>query len=56
MSGGHFDHEESYLDYLADQLEQDIKYNEVPWDKSLFIRTQALINCGIRKIRTIQDQ
>ncbi len=32
MSGGHFDHEESYLDYIADQLEQDIKYNEVPWD------------------------
>lgn len=33
MSGGHFDHEESYLDYIAEQLEQDIKYNETPWDK-----------------------
>ncbi len=32
MSGGHFNYEESYLDYIADQLEQDIKYNEVPWD------------------------
>ena len=32
MSSGHFTHEESYLDYIADQLEQDIKYSEVPWD------------------------
>ncbi len=32
MSGGHFNHEQSCLDYIADQLEQDIKYNEVPWD------------------------
>jgi len=23
---------DSRLDYLAEQLEQDIKYNEVPWD------------------------
>lgn len=33
MSGGHFDHEEAYLDYIAEQLEQDIKYNEVSWDQ-----------------------
>ena len=32
MSGGHFDYDDSRLDYLAEQLEQDIKYNEVPWD------------------------
>jgi len=32
MSGGHFNHEESYLDYIAEQLERDIKYNEIPWD------------------------
>lgn len=32
MSGGHFNFEEFHLDYLAEQLEQDIKYNEVPWD------------------------
>jgi hypothetical protein len=35
MSGGHFDHNEFYLDSLADQLEQDIKYNEIPWYKPI---------------------
>ena len=31
MSGGHFDYKESYLEYIAEQLEHDIKYNEVSW-------------------------
>lgn len=35
MSGGHFDYNEFHLDYLADQLEQDIKYNDIPWDKPI---------------------
>jgi hypothetical protein len=35
MSGGHFDYDDSRLDYLADQLEQDIKYNAVPWDNPI---------------------
>lgn len=26
MSGGHFDYDDSRLDYLAEQLEQDVKY------------------------------
>ena len=32
MSGGYFDYQEAYLDYIAEQLERDIKYNEIPWD------------------------
>ena len=32
MSGGHSEYDDSRLDFLAKQLEQDIKYNEVPWD------------------------
>lgn len=34
MSGGHFDHQESYLGYIAEQLEQDIQYNDVECDIS----------------------
>jgi len=36
MSGGHFDHNEYYLDYLVDQLEQDVKYNDIRWDAPVF--------------------
>lgn len=32
MSGGHFDYKESYLEYIAEQLEQDIEYNAVEYD------------------------
>ncbi len=32
MSGGHFDYEEAYLDYIAERLERDIQYNKIPWD------------------------
>jgi hypothetical protein len=34
MSGGHFDYQESYLGYIAEQLEQDITYNNVEYDSS----------------------
>ncbi len=27
MSGGHFDYRESYLGYIAEQLEYDIEYS-----------------------------
>ncbi len=33
MSGGHFGYNDSRLDDLAEQLEQDIKYNDIPWDQ-----------------------
>ena len=32
MSGGHFDYEESHLGYIADQLEQDVEFNDVEYD------------------------
>ncbi|MCD4823392.1 MAG: hypothetical protein K8S55_02195 [Phycisphaerae bacterium] len=32
MSGGHFEYQESYLGYIAEQLEKDIKYNDVEYD------------------------
>jgi len=32
MSGGHFDHQQSYLGYIADQLEHDIEYNDISYD------------------------
>ncbi len=32
MSGGHFEYRESYLGYIAEQLEKDIKYNAVEYD------------------------
>lgn len=34
MSGGHFDYQESYLGYIAEQLEQDIEFNDVEYDIS----------------------
>lgn len=34
MSGGHFDYRESYLGYIAEQLEQDVEYNDVEYDSS----------------------
>ncbi len=34
MSGGHFDYQESYLAYIAEQLEQDIRFNDVEYDIS----------------------
>ncbi|PZN70744.1 MAG: hypothetical protein DM484_28000 [Candidatus Methylumidiphilus alinenensis] len=35
MSGGHFDYKESYLTYIAEQLEQDIKYNNIHYDEAV---------------------
>ena len=32
MSGGHFDYQESYLGYIAVQLEQDVEFNDVEYD------------------------
>ena len=34
MSGGHFDYRESYLEYIAEQLAQDIQYNDVEYNIS----------------------
>ena len=34
MSGGHFDYEESHLGYIAEQLEQDIEFNDIEYDAS----------------------
>ena len=33
MSGGHFDYKQVYLGYIADQLEEDIQYNDVSWEE-----------------------
>lgn len=34
MSGGHFDYQENYLGYIAEQLEKDIEFNDVEYDSS----------------------
>ncbi len=34
MSGGHFDYQESYLGYIAEQLERDIEFNDIEYDSS----------------------
>lgn len=39
MSGGHFDHQQSYLGYIAEQLEHDIEYNDISYE-------HAVINDG----------
>lgn len=39
MSGGHFDYQESYLGYIAEQLERDIEFNDVEYDSSKPIDT-----------------
>jgi len=32
MSGGHFDFGDSYLGYIAEQLEQDVEFNDIEDD------------------------
>lgn len=39
MSGGHFDYQENYLGYIAEQLERDIEFNDVEYDGSNPINT-----------------
>jgi hypothetical protein len=34
MSGGHFDYQDSYLGYIAQQLEEDVEFNDVEYDIS----------------------
>lgn len=34
MSGGHFDYQDSYLGYIAEQIEQDIEFNDVEYKNS----------------------
>ena len=34
MSGGHFDYHESYLGYIAEQLEHDVENNGIEYDIS----------------------
>ena len=33
MSGGHFNYQQAYLGCIADQLEEDIQYNDVSWEQ-----------------------
>jgi hypothetical protein len=44
MSGGHFDYQESYLGYIAEQLEKDIEYNDVEYD----LAKSGDIPCGFQ--------
>jgi len=39
MSGGHFDYQENYLRYIAEQLEKEIEFNDVEYDSSKPIDT-----------------
>ncbi len=39
MSGGHFDHNNSYLGYIADQIEQDIEFNDIEYDYASSVDT-----------------
>jgi hypothetical protein len=39
MSGGYFDYQESYLGYIAEQLQRDIDFNNVEYDSSKPIDT-----------------
>ena len=32
MSGGHFDHQQSYLGNIAEQLAHDIEYNDISYE------------------------
>ncbi len=34
MSGGHFDYQDNYLVYIAEQLEKDIEFNDIEYDVS----------------------
>jgi hypothetical protein len=34
MSGGHFDYRESYPGYIAEQLEQNIEFNDIEYGSS----------------------
>ena len=36
MSGGHFDYKQAYLGYIAAEIEEDIKYNEISYDNPVF--------------------
>jgi hypothetical protein len=35
MSGGYFNYQQSYFGYIADQLEQDINYNNISYDEAV---------------------
>jgi len=44
MSGGHFDYQENYLGYIAEQLQRDIEFNKVEYDSSRLSNTP----CGFQ--------
>lgn len=50
MSGGHFDYRESYLEYIAEQIEHDIKFNDVEYDSSKFSDTSYGFQHGAETI------
>ena len=35
MSGGHFDHQQASLGCIAEQIEEDIQYNDIPWNQPI---------------------
>ena len=36
MSGGHFDYKQTYLGYIAEEIEDDIKYNDILFDHPVY--------------------
>jgi hypothetical protein len=63
MSGGHFDYADNRLIGIIEQLEQDVKYNNVPYDvnKDTYYgyehdeETIEYIKCMIQDIQQLKD-
>lgn len=36
MSGGHFDYKQTYLGYIAEEIEVDLKYNDILYDNPVY--------------------
>ena len=36
MSGGHFDYKQTYLGYIAEEIEVDLKYNDILHDNPVY--------------------
>lgn len=59
MSGGHFDYQEAYLGYVAEQLQRDIEFNDIEYDSSKPIDTPhgfQLEPETIKYLKTMVDQ
>ena len=67
MSGGHFDHQQTYLGYIADQLEHDLEYNDISYDDAkvkdgdrhygyqLEQKTVAFMSDVVSQLRSIEE-